>query len=227
MCFSAGVSFTSAAVLVPMGLLCFNKTVRTSDPHWVFTLLPLMFGIQQAFEGGVWQSLDTGNADILRLAALCFLFFSHFFWLAWIPFCCYLTETSHTKKRGLLFTSVAGALLGVTLFVPFLLHPSWLTVSILNHSVVYHTTLIYDEFISRNTLTAVYTMVVIIPLLLSDNSFHKRLGGLILFSMAASLTLYSYAFISVWCFFSAIISFYICYVILIGTKPANHPAPVT
>jgi len=78
MCYSAGVSFTSAVVLVPVGLLCLQKTLRINNPYWAFAFLPVGFGIQQAFEGGVWWALDASNAEILRLSSLGFIFFHIF-----------------------------------------------------------------------------------------------------------------------------------------------------
>lgn len=40
MCFSAEVSFVSAAVLLPVGVYCFKKTFDTNKSYWVFALLP-------------------------------------------------------------------------------------------------------------------------------------------------------------------------------------------
>ena len=54
MCFSATASFTTALVLIPVGVYCVNKATSLQKSYWLFALMPLMFGVQQFFEGVVW-----------------------------------------------------------------------------------------------------------------------------------------------------------------------------
>ena len=221
MCFSAGVSFISAVILLPAGLFCLKKTVHMNKPYWTFALLPIAFAIQQAFEGGVWWALETNNTEILRLSALGFLFFSHLFWLVWVPISCYFTES--IKKRRTLFLLMAGmgAVCGASMFFPFLLYENWLTVSVVSHSIIYQTTLIYDDYLPQAVGIAVYMMILIFPLILSSDRYHRILGKLILVSMIVSLTFFNFAFISVWCYFAAVISLYIYYIIIIKAEAAG------
>ncbi|MDH5388523.1 MAG: hypothetical protein OEY06_08740 [Gammaproteobacteria bacterium] len=215
MCFSVGVSLTSAVILVPLGLYGLKKTLRVNKAYWAFALLPIGFGMQQAFEAGVWWALDTNNTEILRLSALGFLFFSHLFWLVWIPLSSYFVET--IKRRRILFLLIAimGAISGTTMFLSFILHSSWLTVSVVNHSIHYQTAQIYDDYFPEIVLRTVYLLMVLLPLLLSSKRHLRLLGILMLLSMIATLTLFSFTFISVWCYFAALISLYIYYSILI------------
>ena len=223
MCFSAIASFTSAAILVPTGLFCLRKTNHTSKPYWTLALIPIAFGIQQAFEGGVWWALEGKNAEVLRLSTLGFLFFSHLFWLVWVPFSCYLTETVKSRRTLFLLITGVGAVCGATMFPPFLLYPNWLTVSVANHSIIYQTTLIYDNYLPKIVGVSVYMAILILPLLLSSERYIRILGKLILFSMMASLIFFNLAFISVWCYFAAVISLYICYIIIVKAEPAECP----
>ena len=211
MCFSAEASFISAAILVPVGLYCLKKTVHMDKPYWTFSLLPMVFGIQQAFEGGVWWALDANEAEILRLSALGFLFISHFFWLVWIPVSSYFTET--IQKRRAVFLSIAGAgfVFSATMFPPFLFYPDWISVSMVDRSIIYQTTLIYDDYIPRYIITGIYMLIVMIPLLLSSDQYHRMLGILILFSAAVTILFFNIAFISVWCYFAAVISLFVYY----------------
>jgi len=220
MCFSADASLVSSAILVPAGLYCLYKSLQTNKTNWVFALLPLVFGIQQAIEGGVWWSLETDNTEYLRFFALSFLFFSHFFWLVWVPYSCYSTESQHARKKLFLFITGVGAIFGASMFPQFLLHPEWLDVSIINHSIVYKTTLIYDRYLPRDFIAGVYMLIIMAPLALSSDHYHRRLGALVLFSVMITIAFFDYAFISVWCYFAAVISLYIYYIIIVKERPA-------
>jgi len=92
MCFSATVSYSAAAVLVTTGVYAVQQARRLPDPHWMlWALLPVFFGIQQAFEDGYgWRSMRW--MPMQRCLALGFHFFSHFLWLWWLPLCSYLVE---------------------------------------------------------------------------------------------------------------------------------------
>ncbi len=219
MCFSITVSFSSAAILITGGLFCLKKTAHANKPYWVFALLPLMFGIQQAIEGVVWWALGANHPENLRLSALGFLFFSHFIWLVWIPFSCYQTEPSNNRKMLFLLMSGTGVFFGASLFTPFLLYSDWLTVSAVNHSIAYQTTLIYDEYLPRIVVTAGYMLIVLVPLMLSSGRHHRILGMLALLSAVLTMAFFNFAFISVWCYFAAVISLYVYYITVI--KPES------
>lgn len=221
MCFSAGASFTTAVILVPAGLYCLQKASRINASNWVFALLPLVFGLQQGLEGGVWWGLDNHQTEVSQLSALGFLFFSHLFWPIWVPLSSYLTETIDSRKRLFLLMTIAGILFGASMYLPFLFNADWLSVSIVNHSIVYESTLIYDDYLPRLAVTAVYMLFVIMPLLLSSDYYHRNLGALVLLSTIITVAFFDFAFISVWCYFAAVISLYIYYITVIITKPVT------
>lgn len=81
MCFSASVSYSAAAVLVTTGVYAVQQARRLPPPYLMWALVPVLFGLQQAFEGRVWQELDAGDASTAVPYALRFHFFSHFLWL--------------------------------------------------------------------------------------------------------------------------------------------------
>lgn len=90
-CFSATVSFSVAAALHPAGISC-ARTANEIDPKWVpLAIYPLAFSIQQMIEGVLWLGIYTDYQIIIAGAARGFLFISHFFWLAWVPFFCIFT----------------------------------------------------------------------------------------------------------------------------------------
>lgn len=55
MCFSAPVSFLVSAVLMPIGALTVNFALQNDRRYLALAAFPLLFGIQQAFEGWLWR----------------------------------------------------------------------------------------------------------------------------------------------------------------------------
>lgn len=220
MCFSATASFTASAVLIPVGVYCLKKAATLEKPYWVFALLPLVFGLQQIFEGFVWLGIGPDGGASVRLPALGFMLFSHVFWLFWIPFACYALEDNVFRKKlfyGLVFI---GAALGLSMYIPLWLHADWLSVLVTKQSIDYKTILIYDDYLPRVALRVFYAVVVLVPLLLSSELYIKIFGGIIAVSVAFASVFYGYAFISVWCYFAAVLSMYILFMIVRKTRPA-------
>ena len=63
MCFSATASFTAAAVLLPSGVLSVYRAWRGDRRYLALSALPLLFGLQQLFDGMVWRAGDVGDGD--------------------------------------------------------------------------------------------------------------------------------------------------------------------
>ncbi len=211
MCFSATVSYTASALLVPVGFYTFWWARQLSLSYWPVALIPLIFGTQQGFEGAVWQALDSGGATIPP--ALGFMFFSHLLWLFWIPLCAFLIEGNPARRRLFMAVMVVGAAAGLSMYLPLLLLDYELSVYVMEQSIVYQVGLIYDGYLPREVVRLIYALIVLVPLLLSTDRLFRRFGVVILASVVFSVLLYSHAFISVWCFFAAILSIYIYYMI--------------
>ncbi len=219
MCYSTTVSFSSAVVLAVGGVICLRKAESLTQLNGVFPLLPLLFGIQQAIEGVVWWALGANDPEVLRTSALGFLFFSHVIWPICIPFSCYLTEPRHQQKSLFLLLTILGTVFGLTTFTPLLLHADWLVVSVIHHSIVYQTSLIYDAALPRSVVSIVYMMIILVPLLLSSRYTYRFLGLLVLLAGMLTVAMFKLAFISVWCYFAAVISLYIYYIVVIQPEP--------
>jgi len=213
MCFSATASFSAAVILIPVGVYCVKKTLNLNSTYWTFAILPLIFGIQQIFEGLVWLAFDPGGGGATRLPALGFMFFSHVFWLFWIPFACYAVETSAIKKKFFIIAAFIGAAHGMIMYLPLWFHTDWLIVDVLKQSIQYKASLLYDDYIPRIVVRVFYGLIVVIPLLFASDRYIKIFGVIIMFSVAIATVFFGYAFISVWCYFAAILSLYIIFMI--------------
>ncbi|MBV1930822.1 MAG: hypothetical protein KUG71_03820 [Porticoccaceae bacterium] len=223
MCFSATASFTAAGILVPAGLYCLKKSNEIDRRYWAFAMLPLLFGIQQLLEGGVWAALIAGEAAAARGFAFGFLFFSHFMWLGWIPYSSYLTESRMARKRLFLVMTWIGVLMGSYMYGPLLFKFEWMAVSIARHAIDYDLVFALDTYLSQQAQTGFYGVVILLPLLLASDRYHKVLGGMALVSALITLAFFDWVFISVWCYFAAAISLYIFFLIARRVHEAALP----
>jgi hypothetical protein len=99
------------------------------------------------------------------------------------------------------------------MFVPLLTHPEWMTATIVVHSIHYSLTFVTDGYVSQRLISVLYGCVILLPLVLSSDRYHNILGAMVLVSGLLTWALYDWAFVSVWCYFAAIISLYIFFVI--------------
>jgi hypothetical protein len=211
MCFSSSASFVVAVVLLPLGA----GTVRYCQEQergdlLPLALTPLFFSVQQALEGLVWLGLEPGGPEwLVHPAALGYLFFAYGFWLAWMPWCV-LRLNPHAptplRRYGLRILLVLGLLFGTGLCLPLALDGALLQPAVVNGSIDYQTTLLADRWVNLAVGSTAYGVIVVGPLLLSASGRLRVFGAGILGAFLVSHLSYSYAFASVWCFFSALLS---------------------
>ncbi len=212
MCFSATASLVSGTVLIPAGIYCILQARLHSPKFLLIALYPLAFGIQQLFEGAVWLSLDK-QIDLLSISAYGFTFFSYFFWLWWVPISVWWLEPVPVRKNIAFCLSIIGFLYGGSLYFPLVLNEQWLHILVVNNAILYEPKLVYDGIISKGWLRVIYASIILIPLLIQSEREVRYFGLIILASVIVTKIFYDYAFISVWCFFAALLSTYIVYML--------------
>jgi len=214
MCVSATVSYSATAVLVTTGLYAVRQARQLPGPYRLWAVIPVFFGIQQAFEGRVWQLLDAGNTGAAIPYAQGFHFFSHFLWLWWLPLCSYLVETGKIRQRLIGGFALFGVFAGTLVYSVILSHPEWMSAAIREHSIYYRFSVPYRDSIHLPIPTAgLYALTVLVPLLISSQRLIRIFGVLVLLSMMLASKAYGHAYISVWCFFAAVLSLYLVYMI--------------
>lgn len=222
MCFSATASFALSGALVPAGLLCLYKA-RNLGPGWLaFASFPLAFAVQQALEGMVWLGLETADGLLTHIGTTGFLFFSHFFWLIWVPVSVYLLHRDDEQRPpGLAAFIVAGAVLGIVLYAPVLSLEGSIPVSTRSGSISYQVPLLMEESeLARFGLKLVYFVIIVGSLGVSSDRRIQAFGGIIALSLIVTELWFAEAFVSVWCFFAAVLSLYIL-TILLRTQPVE------
>ncbi len=215
MCFSATASYSAATALLSTGAYGLYKAGTLKLPYWrLWALVPICFGIQQGFEGLVWQSVDAGDSRVAVPYALGFHFFSHFLWLWWLPLASYLVEPKPRRRRIFAGCAVFGAFAGTFVIAVILLHPDWMVVGVKQHSITYKVHAPFHGHIHSPISPALlYALTILIPLLFSSHKHIRVFGWLAAGSSVLTSMAYEYAYVSVWCFFAALMSLYLVYMI--------------
>jgi len=209
MCFSATASFVTSGVLLPVGVHCLLKARSVAPGYSPIAAFPLLFGIQQFFEGLLWLSLGGNTSIDAHTMAVIFLFFAYFLWPSFVPFAAWRLEQGHFRRTLFLAICMLGFVFGTSLFVPLLINEHWLNYTLVKGSVLYEPVLIFDEILPRSVVRLIYALLVAVPLVLSSEHRVRTFGLIILVSVIASALAFEYAFVSIWCFFAALISIYI------------------
>lgn len=222
MCFSAEASFGLGAVLIPAGAYCSAIAFRKDHALLPLALVPFGFGLQQCCEGFVWLGLNSANSTVVHLSSMLFLFFALAFWPIWIPLSVRCMEPRIWARRYLGFVTLLGVAIGGILFLPLVASPQVLSTTQVHHSVQYSMvgTPAMDHF-PWALVQIAYISVIAVPLFVSSIRGFATFGIIVIGSAAISYGFYCYAFASVWCFFAAVISTYLCYVIQKG--PVTYP----
>jgi len=211
MCFSATASFTTAAVLMPVAANTIGTALKVDRRYLGFAIFPLLFGIQQVLEGGLWMEIGQSDPARSHMYALGFLFFAYLVWPFLVPFAALLVEPRRNRRRVFLVLSIFGLLLGLSLFAPLLFNPDWVPLRIVKHSIDYNSRLIWEGVVPYSVIRVIYACIVCLPLLFSSEKHIRIFGVIITFSVIAGFAFAHYAFTSVWCFMAAIVSTYLLF----------------
>lgn len=219
MCFSATASFGAAAALGTIGTV---SVMKAGTPSRIpFALIPLLFGLQQVSEGILWLSLTHENLQHWKIpATYFFLFFAQFFWTWWIPFSVYRMEEDPRRQKWLFGLFFIGLCCSAMLGYRLILYGSFAGIE-QNH--------IYYDIGSTKMLTilssAFYVAAIIVPFFISSVPKIKWLAYLLVASLLATRFFYKAYFVSVWCFFAALLSIGIIYIlIMLRHKAASGDA---
>ena len=223
MCFSAEVSFASAAVLIPAGAIAMRQAFRRDTRYLPFATLPLLFGLQQFFEGMVWTGGRFADPGMVEQFSLAYMFFSWLAWPVWVPYSTYFLEPCDRRHIYLLL-AILGGMLGALQYVPYFAHDGWLVTKFLDHAISYQGTHLLDLVVRYEFTYLLYVFVIIAPLVTSsikDVNIFGYLVGLVLF---ITFFFFKFAYISVFCFGGGIMSLFIVYMISRNDEklPAHH-----
>jgi hypothetical protein len=217
MCFSAEASFSSSAVLGVIGVITVQKVSHPSQ--LAFACIPFLFSLQQFTEGIVWLSLsNTDFAFLQTFSTYLFLIIAQIVWPTWVPLSILLLEKNEKRKKALHL--ILGIGIGLSLYLTFCYLFYDVNAEISMHHIKYNL-----DFPHVKHLLWLSGLFYFIPTVVSTFvSSVKRMhlvGTFILLSCVITLLFTTKYFISIWCFFAAILSMLVLLVIIKLQKPTE------
>lgn len=219
MCFSAEASFVGGVTLVVIGAATIRKV--KSPSQIMFASIPLLFGLQQLAEGFLWISLPNPEAKLMQQVSIkFFLFFSNVLWPIWVPLSIYNIEKNKKVKKIVALLTGIGIIVAVFYTATLLLQK--VNPQIIEHHIKYGFKPLTPLHMG---ILVLYVLATIPPFFLSSYTYVRYFGAIMLVGLLVSLIFYLQCLTSVWCFFGAIISIVI-YFILKKIDDENPPKTI-
>jgi hypothetical protein len=189
-------------------------------------LMPLLFAAQQAAEGLLWMSLTRQPpAPWTGVAKYTFLVFAEMLWPVYMPLIAVMAGKPGPRRMlqsGLL---ALGVVLALQLTYGLVGWPVFASI----HAGHMHYELRYPP-VNAVYYGGLYLVATVLPLLLSHHRLFRLLGFGLAVSYAASRIFYNHDIISIWCYFSAFLSFIAVAIVLQlrrGAAPELSGTPQT
>jgi len=200
MCFSAEASFAGGVIISTIGVATVKEVHKPSQ--LVFASIPLFFGAQQITEGCLWLTLPNPEYGTVQMfSKYIFLIMAEVLWPMMIPLSVFFMEENKKRKRILRIFLVMGV--SVSLYYAFCLLFFNVTPQIMGYHIQYR-----SDFPKSLTALAfiVYFIASITPLFVSSIQRTHLLGILMFLSCVVTAIFFWQYLASVWCFFAALIS---------------------
>ncbi len=214
MCFSATASFTAGTALTAVGVVTVSRSRGKAELP--LALVPLLFGVQQLTEGVLWFSLSGTLTGLQSPATHVYSMFSHVLWPVFVPFAIMLVETSRRRRSVLGVFQVMGLAVGLYLLYFLVRFP--VTATIQERHIVYDS----PHFYLAGVLV-LYLLATCVSGLFSSHRCINVFGVLAFVLAVAAYQVSVTTFVSVWCFFAAVLSLLVL-VHFSGPMQACRPA---
>lgn len=207
MCFSATASFSAAAIIGVVGFIALKNSKTKSERF--FAGIPALFAVQQLIEGSIWiVTENSGNTKAAIIFSYAYLLFAWVLWPLYIPLSMYFLETVENRKK------IFQILIGSGSFVSLVLSISLFIVPIEVSACCGHITYIAKLGVETPVfITILYLLVSTISLFISSVKYMWILGITVSVGYLFTQFLFQGYEISVWCFFAAIASIEIVFIL--------------
>lgn len=206
MCYSAQASLLTAGYLLLAGLWSLKKNKLPGLR--LFAAMPLLFAAQQLAEGFLWLSTTYPMPLVTTYMPYFYLLFAFFIWPLFIPISISLMEPNPKLKPHLKRLAVVGAVVSCVLYA-YVIRFGASAQPLLCH--IYYNVNIPENV--RIILTLLYLCVTVIPFVISSIPLMPFFGLLLLGSYFVSYGFYYTHILSIWCFFAAVLSSFVCVIV--------------
>jgi hypothetical protein len=200
MCFSPEASFAGGIIISVIGVATVTKVHKPSQ--MIFASIPLFFGVQQIVEGVLWITIPSPeHIAIRKLSTHIFLIMAEVLWPLIIPLSVLFME-ENKKRKNILWVLLATGF-ALSMYYSFCLLFFHVDPKIMGYHIKYT-----NDFPKSFALVAfaVYLVATITPLFISSIKRTRILGGLMFLSCLVTALFFTQYLTSVWCFFAALIS---------------------
>lgn len=212
MCFSATASFTAGIGLLAIGAVTVSRVRRRAELP--FALIPGLFGVQQMIEGALWLTLPD-NAPLANTVLTYFYsFFSHVLWPIYVPIAVLLLEPEAWRRRVLTVIAVAGAAVGIYLLYFLVTEP--IVAKVVGRHISYQSPHFYIV-----AVMVLYVLATCVSSFVSSCKTIRWFGAAVFVALLTAAAFYRFWFISVWCFFAAVLSI----IVLVHFSHEPHRVP--
>lgn len=216
MCFSASASFGAGALLASAGFIAIKKI--ESPKMLAFASVPFLFGVQQCSEGMLWLSFTQPKlASWHDVSMYLFLLISQVIWPILAPFALWIMEPDKARKKMIFYFMLIGGALSAYMLYCLFVHEVSAIVESRHIRFTMH-------FPYRILHRGAYFLATVIPIFLSSMKWMKLLAVTMLGSLVFSFIAYTHYVISVWCFFAAILSVQVIFIILQDKMAIDNPS---
>ena len=197
MCFSATASFTAGSALLVVGAFTVRRVRRNAELPYAF--IPALFGVQQLIEGALWLTFPADAPLLNTIFTHLYSLFSHVLWPVYVPSAVLLLEATPWRRKVLTAIAIAGAAVA-----------GYLLYFLVRLPIVAQVTQAHIAYVSPHFFALIsmglYLLGTCISSLLSSHRSVRWFGAASFLSFVAAYAFYATWFISVWCFFAAILS---------------------
>lgn len=215
MCFSAQASFAGGIIISSIGIFTVRKVHKPSQI--LFASIPLFFGLQQITEGVLWLTIPlAAYAGIQNVATNIFLVMALVLWPLMIPLSVLFMEEVKKRRKILFMLLIIGAVLSV-----------YHIYRLFSYDVIPQIKGFHIEYYaySPKSLALIsflfYLVITIVPLFVSSIKRTHLLGILMTLSCLITAIFFTRFLTSVWCFFAALISVVIFWILSDSRKKFN------
>jgi hypothetical protein len=197
MCFSAQASFVAGVALLAIGAATVTRASRRAEIP--YAMIPVLFGLQQLLEGALWLTFPDRAPTLNTWLTHAYSLFSHVLWPVYVPLAALALEAVPWRRRVLASIAVAGGLVGLYLLAMLIRLP--IVARVTGQHILYDSPHFYVL-----TTMGLYVIGTCVSLMFSSHRRVMAFGVAAFLSAVAAYAFYATWFISVWCFFAALLS---------------------